>query len=186
MSDEIEGFTSEEPMVPAFIPPPPEPEPVVPGSIQFDERVKNDFEGLLYLGKLQKGFRWGGHSFRIKTLTSEERLRAAVLCKPWTASLEEARAWLIATVALSVVSVDGKSIVPLGMVDEDAVAEAKFKWALEQFPWTIDAIMVEIDDMESRVAEAVQEMGKTSGSMATPTSGNASRLQSSEETFPRN
>lgn len=148
----------------------PAPEPPAPGTIQFNEKVKDDFEGLLYLGLIQKTFKWGGHTFRIKTLNSDERLRAAQLCKPWLGTVEEARAWIIATVALSTIAVDGKAVVPLGM-DDDLTAESKYAWARQQFPWTIDAIMSEVTDLEKRVEEAIVEMGKAPGSSPTPTSG---------------
>ena len=153
-----EGFSYEIPEDPAFVPPVDTSPPSSEQPLEFDPRVRDDLDGLLYLGKIMHGFSWGGHRFRIKTLTTDERLQAALLAKPWIGTVEEARSWLIATAGLAVISVDDKHIAPLGLSDDTEVANAKFAWAKQQFPWTIDAIWAKIEVLEARVQAAIEKL----------------------------
>lgn len=131
---------------------------------EFSAQHRLPLEGLLYLGRLEKRFEWAGHRFHIKTLSSDDRLMVGMLCKPYMGTTEETRAWLIAQVALCVISVDGKTpYTPLGE-DDLMSGEAAFMWARKQYPWTIDAIIAHLLDLEGEAEQVLEAMGKASGS----------------------
>lgn len=81
---------------------------------QFDRRFADDFVGLLYLGRLDKTFRKFGHTFVVRTLTTEQMAEIAQIVKPHAevggiASAEGA-VYQSAVVAASVVTVDGQPL----------------------------------------------------------------------------
>jgi hypothetical protein len=128
----------------------------------FDEKHKQDLEGLLYLGKLSKTFRWAGHKFKIRTLTTQDILEVGRLSKPYIGTSAEMRAWQAAMAGACTVSVDGQVIYPPLNPGETEV-EAHFRWANDQYPWTIDKIFEQLMLLDGVVAEVLEEMGKVSG-----------------------
>lgn len=133
-----------------------ESKPILP---VFNEKHKLPLEGLLYLGRLEREFSWGGHRFQIKTLTSGDRMQLASLTRPYMGTTEEARAWVTAQAALCVIRVDGhKPVTP--MSQDDDVAYEQFQWALRLYPWTIDAIFAHLLDLEAQAKEVADEMEK--------------------------
>ena len=60
---------------------------------EFDPRVRQDFEGLLYLGRLIDSFHWAGHHFVIKTLGVGEILEIGLLHKPYVGTLGDVKAY---------------------------------------------------------------------------------------------
>ena len=130
----------------------------------FNDKHKEDLEGLLYLGRLEHKFTWANHRFHIRTLTSGERLRVGEISKPYQGTSEETRAWIMAQAGLCVISVDSKPPWgPLGPSEDDA--DAAWAWVNRQYPWTVDAIFTHLLNLEARAQELVEEMGKASGSL---------------------
>jgi hypothetical protein len=126
---------------------------------EFNPKHKVLLEGLLYLGRLERKFSWAGHDFKIKTLNSDERLRIGQMIMPWMGTLEEARAWIIAQVGVATITVDDQKVaIPLS--EGESMEEAAFRWARQQYPWTIDAIYAHILDVEAQAQEVIEEMGK--------------------------
>jgi hypothetical protein len=139
---------------------------------EFDPKVRSDYEGLLFLGKLYKDFRWAGHKFRIKTLTLDEALEVGRVTKDYIGTSQEFRAWQTALVGACVVSVDGKYL-PVPLSPDESVVEAHFNWAKSQYPWTVDKIFEQFSELESTVGKVVEQMGKASGvPSSTPTTTN--------------
>src|SRR5690348_6594372 len=69
---------------------------------EFDPKVRQDFEGLLYLGRLTHTFNWLGHRFLIRTLSAGEILEVGLLHKPYIGSLADVKAYQAAVVAAAV------------------------------------------------------------------------------------
>lgn len=133
----------------------PEPEPLP----EFDPRCREDLDGLLYLGKISKSFRWAGHQFVIKTPNVEDLLEAGQLHKPYVGTISDVKAWQALIAAATVVSVDRQPLsVPLS--EDDSALRAKFNTTIKWYPWTLDAIYEEYLLLDARVQEAISAMGK--------------------------
>jgi len=86
----------------------------------FDERYKEDFEGLMFLGALTASFSYIGHKFIIRTLTSFEYLAAARVTKSFEDTIGANRAQATVVAALCIVSVDGKQLpIPIEETDNE-------------------------------------------------------------------
>lgn len=155
-----EGYSTEPEPIEVFqVPPIHIPQDDEESLLTFPEEAKEPLTGLLYLGAGTKIFSWSGHEFKIKVMTEADRLRVALLSKPYIGTSEELRAWYMAQVAMSVMWVDHQSIsVSLNPDDDDS--DLRFKWAVSQYPWTIDAIYSEILNLEEKVQKSLEAMGK--------------------------
>lgn len=134
--------------------------------VTFDERHKEPFNGLMYLGALTKTFTWAGHEFHIRTLTTQEILIVAKLTAEFRGTLAEDRAYVSAVVALAVQSVDGT---PLPFPYKESSighewAEQRFNHVTGNwFAYTIDAVYGEYLALEGKAREVVTAMGNPSG-----------------------
>lgn len=138
------------------------PEPDLPA---FDPRYREDFEGLMYLGKLTDTFDWMGHRFTIRTLVTDEILEVGIVHKPYVGSLADVKAYQAAVVAACVESVDGRPIsIPLTNNDEDTSLRNKFNYVRRNwFPPVLDVIYEKYLLLEVRVSEVLDAMKKASG-----------------------
>jgi hypothetical protein len=137
-------------------------EPPLP---EFDPRMKEAFEGLMYLGRLTQTFRFLGHTFVIKTLTTDETLQVGLLQRPFRDTMGDLRAYTAATAAACVVSVDGQPLpLPLtNLPDEDIMAQ-RFRYVrLHWYPVVLDRVYEEYLLLEAKVAEVIKAMGEALG-----------------------
>lgn len=135
----------------------PEPEP-------FDERYRDDFEGLMFLGALSASFSHVGHRITIRTLTSMELLAAGHVIKEYQDTIGAPRAEALAIVSLCIQKVDGKPLpIPVQENDTDT-----FQWAIDRFnyvathwyPFTVDSIYERYNLLAQRCYEVLSEMAK--------------------------
>lgn len=133
------------------------------GDLVFDERHRKDFEGLMFLGRLEDEFEWMGHTFVVRTVTVDELLQASLLTREYEGTLGADRAYLAAIAAAAIETVDGKPLVtPLGR--NDNVHAQKFKYIRENwYSWTVDAVYMRFRQLELRVQEILDAMGEASG-----------------------
>lgn len=132
----------------------------------FDERWRDDFHGLAFIGSLSKQFSWLGHRFVIRTLMVDELLAVTVLTKEYQDTLGSGLAYRTAMAALAVQQVDGQDLpVPVGPEqDSFAWAFARFNYAKARwFQFTIDAIYNEYLELEEKTRKVVDALGKASG-----------------------
>lgn len=130
---------------------------------QFDERYRDDFNGLTFIGALSKTFTWLGHRFLIRTLTTDEVLQAQILTKEYQDTVGAGLAYRTAVVSLSVQTVDGEPL-PVPVVNDGGEMSyaiqrfnhVKARW----FPYTIDAVFAEFLTLEERTLKVVEAMGK--------------------------
>src|SRR5690606_21537006 len=120
---------------------------------EFDPRFREDFEGLLYLGRLTDSFTWLGHRFTIRTLTTGEVLEVGLLHRPYVNSYADVKAYQAAVVAACVEQVDGQPM-PMPITNEvtDTESLTRFQYVLRAwFPPTLDAIYERYLLLERRV-----------------------------------
>lgn len=132
---------------------------------EFDPRVHEDFDGLMYLGKLTDEFTWLGHKFLIRTLRTGELIEVGMLHKPYAQSEADAKAYQAAVVAACVVTVDGRPP-PLPITNEasDTELRNKFEFVLRSwYPPLLDAIFERWLLLEARVDQVIEAMAKASG-----------------------
>jgi hypothetical protein len=127
--------------------------------LTFDDRWKKDFEGLLYLGKLEKEITSIPlHKFIVRTLTVNEQLEVLLITQPYADGIGYARAYKAAVVAAGLVSIDGKELV---QTDKSSNV-LRQKWDYVTNGWyepVIDILYEEIDQLHARMIEVCQEIG---------------------------
>lgn len=140
-------------------------EPVEDSLPSFDPKHRLDFEGLLYLGHLTDEFIWMGHRFTIRTITTNEYLEIALLHRRFAGTIGDVRAYTTAVVAACLVLADGQDIpLPLERTTRDVSLEYRFRYISEHwYPWIIDAIYERFQQLEGRVEQVMEAMGKASG-----------------------
>lgn len=135
-------------------------------AVAFDERCKEPFVGLMYLGALSSDFSWAGHQFYIRTLTSMETLIVAQIAAKYEGTLGSNRAYTIAVVALATQSVDGQ---PLPFPYKEEVVADEWAWqrfryvAGTWFSFSIDAVYTQYLLLEKKAREVAEAMGNLSG-----------------------
>ncbi len=128
--------------------------------VRFDPRYVEEFEGLLFVGSLRKRFRWMGHEFVIRTLTTNETLEVALIQKPYLGTLGEIKAYQAAVVAACIVTVDGNPP-PIPVTDDGNDLEARFFYVVNHWqPIIIDMIYGQLMMLEQKVNEVLVAMGK--------------------------
>jgi hypothetical protein len=143
----------------------------------FDQRYAEPFKGLVYLGALQQPFEWLGHTFVIRTLTTDEKLAISLLLKPYVGTAGEQLAYSIAVAAMATVSVDGEELpIPIGDTSINALAEARFNYVRSRwYDMTTAKVFEQYLELEDLVAKVVDAMGKRSAPTAsTPGSSGTS------------
>jgi hypothetical protein len=131
----------------------------------FDERHKEPFHGLMYLGALSKTFTWAGHEFHIRTLTTDEILIVALITARYEGTLAQNRAYSAAVVALATQSVDGEPL-PFPYMESTGHewADQRFNYVTGKwYSFTIDAVYSEYLVLEAKAREVMNAMGNLSG-----------------------
>lgn len=132
---------------------------------EFDPRLIEEFEGLLFVGALKARFVWFGHTFVIRTLHQGELLDATLVCKPWIGTQGDWKAYVTAIVAACIVSVDGREL-PIPLVNEvhESLLEERFNYVNSKwFPPTVDVVYDRWLLLEAKVNEIMEAAGKVSG-----------------------
>ncbi len=130
---------------------------------EFDPRWRSEFEGLLFLGALKSTFRLWGHTFVIRTLTTEDMAEIALLVKPYEGTRASVTAYQAAVVAAAILSVDGQPL-PTPIVMGEAPLELRYKYVSSKwYPPIREAIYEKVLEQEITVREVLAEMGKAFG-----------------------
>lgn len=138
----------------------PEPEASIHG---FPLEVQNDVDGLMWLGYLEDSFSFAGHKFTIRTLRGEEELLAGLVVKKYIGSIDQAKAWAWAKVALCLVAVDGDPYFCLQSgPDKLAYAERRFEYVTNRWYWPVGAYILtryaELIERQEKAIEAIQNL----------------------------
>ena len=136
------------------------PEPEQKPLRQFDPRYREALTGMIYLGRLEDRFEWGGHAFHIRTLTAGETIEAGILIKPALGTRQEMKAHQAATVAGGLVSVDNQPLIlPLGT--DEITQQAKYVHLLKNWnALTIDMVYSRIYALEIEAKMVADALGE--------------------------
>lgn len=132
---------------------------------EFDERHREPFEGLLYLGRLQETFRLWGHTFVIRTLTTEELAEIGQIVKPHRGTHAENAVYQAALVAAAVVTVDGEPL-PTGITvdSKDDLSAVKFPYVMRNWmPPVREKVYQRCFSLELISRKVLAAMGEASG-----------------------
>lgn len=132
---------------------------------EFDPKVREDFEGLMFLGALSDEFEWMGHTFLIRTLRVGEVLEVGLLHREYVGTVTDVKAYQAAVVAACVMQVDGRSMpFPITIEDADTALRNRFQYVLDKwFPPVLDVIYEKYLLLEARVERVMAAMGKAHG-----------------------
>lgn len=125
----------------------------------FPDAWKEEFEGLLFLGYLQKEVtQIPFHKFIVRTLTVNEKIEISLLTKPYVETVGFNRAWKAATVAAGLVSVDGKELISASKSKN--ILLQKYEYVINNwYDIVIELLYNEIDMLESKSIIVLQELG---------------------------
>jgi len=131
---------------------------------EFDPRYRDDFDGLLYVGRLEDKFEWLGHTFEIRTLTTDEVIEIGLLTKPYDDTIGGVKAYQAAVVASCVVRVDGRPLpMPITNDPRDTASRNRFDYVKRSwFPPVLDYVYEQYMLLEDRVRAVLAAMGKAS------------------------
>jgi hypothetical protein len=138
---------------------------VEPKPVEFDPRWKEEFEGLLYVGALTSTFNYLGHQFVIRTLTQDELLEVSLAIKVYADTDAAIKAQMMAIVAASVLTVDGKAM-PSPVTLEPGDTPFQNRWRYVRATWyppVIDFVFSQYVRLEYQVREVIDAMGNLSG-----------------------
>lgn len=132
---------------------------------EFDPKYREDFEGLLYLGRLEETFRLWGHTFVVRTLTTEQLAEIGLIVRPHTGSNAENAVYQAAVVAAAVMSVDGQPLPQSIRIDDsDELATVKFPYVLKNWmPSVREEIYNRCMRLELTTRRVLSAMGEASG-----------------------
>ncbi len=151
-----------------------------------DPRWSEDFTGLLHLGYLTCTFEYLGHKVLMRTLKTDEELIVAEIVAPWSSTIGGTKAYATALAALAVVTIDGQPMpTPLGETGGGIQwAQERFNYARRWYPFTIDHFYSRYMELEARVTQILDGLGKgspqegvtpgSSASAGSPTGGDFS------------
>lgn len=132
---------------------------------EFDPKVREEFTGLLYLGKLSDKFFWLGHEFVIRTITTDEILEVGLIAKKYADTLADVKAYQAALVAACVVTVDGRPLPsPLTVDPSDTALLNRFQYVIKNwYPSALNAVYEQYLLLEAKVERVLDAMGEAPG-----------------------
>jgi hypothetical protein len=132
---------------------------------EFDERYRDEFTGVMFIGALKDSFTWLGHTFKIRTLKTDEFVEIGLLVKPYEGTASEIKALQAATVAGCVLSVDGRPL-PQAISSDPSQTDLSLRFEYVMKHWyapTLDVVYERYYILELRVRELLDAMGNRSG-----------------------
>lgn len=131
----------------------------------FDPKWRDPLTGLLFLGALKEEFEWVGHRFTVRTLNNLELADVALVAARYKDTDYSAKAYQCAVVAACITAVDGKPLPTMPLDNQETSdVSAKFDYIMARwFPTTIDVVFTHYYDLEIKVREVLDAMGKASG-----------------------
>jgi hypothetical protein len=156
------------------------------GLEDFPLQVREDVEGLMWLGHLEDMFTFCGHDFVIRTLKGDEELLASLLCKEFVETLGQARAWVWAQICMALVSVDGdENFCPPVSANKRDYAKARFQYCTRNWFWPLAAHIysryTELLERQNEAMSRVEDLFNGSQPTSSPSAGSSSDLGDLEE-----
>lgn len=131
---------------------------------RFDDRHAEEFVGLLYLGRIDKKFRLFGHTFVIRTLTTEQLAEIAQIVKGHDGGSAKNAVYQSAVVAASVQSVDGEPLPGSLTFNDLDDLQVRFNYVMRNWmPPVREALYLECTRLELVARQALTALGEASG-----------------------
>lgn len=130
-------------------------------SEEEDLPVSQDIHSLLNLGQLTQEFDIRGHKIILRTLRVGEELEVSTFIQPFVGTIDEGRALATATIAASIVSLDGGPLVrEIG--PEENMLRKKFDFVRTKMYWPVIKILYEeaYVPLLERQVETIKEFQK--------------------------
>ncbi len=126
---------------------------------EFDQRYREPFVGLLYLGSLSDEVTVLGHKFHIKTPSQNERLESGLVHKKYLNSLSGEIAWAAVTVATYLQKIDGEDLPESIYNSATTSIKDKFDWVVENIRGpVITRLFEECLKLDAKVDRAIEEL----------------------------
>lgn len=126
---------------------------------ELDPRVRQDVEGVLYLGYLTSEVEFCGHSFGLRTLTTTEEILAGEVVQPYRNTIKEPEAFVIAQIGLALTHVDGdEEFCPAIGPNKMQHAKARFQYTGKWHWPTNQYLYTEYTKLLGRQIEAVRAL----------------------------
>jgi len=123
----------------------------------FPEKWKAPFEGLLYLGHLEKEVEIPFHKFVVRTLTSGEKIKISLITSELADTLGYGRSYRAAVVAAGLISVDGQKLI-VSEKDVDTLTQ-RYNYVITSWHDPIIDILFEaINELEGQVLTVLDEL----------------------------
>lgn len=131
----------------------------------FDERHREAFTGLLFLGALKDTFEWAGHRFSIRTLRSQELVDCGVATRKYQGTDGQMKAFQTAIMAACLIDVDGQGVaIPIVLDANQPEFDARFVYMMKNwFPGVADAVYNKYILLEITAREVIEALGGLSG-----------------------
>lgn len=122
----------------------------------FPKEIQQAVNGLAWLGHLEREVSFGGHTFVLRTLKTDDDLIVASLTQDYMETLGQAKAWALANVALSLVSVDGDAnfCIALGP-DRLQNGRDRFDFVANWYWPVIAHLFAQLSELNAEQAEAI-------------------------------
>lgn len=123
----------------------------------FPDKWKAPFEGLLYLGYLEKEVEIPFHKFVVRTLTAGEKISVSLITAELADTLGYGRSYRAAVVAAGLILVDGQKLIAA----EKDVDILRQKYDYVTISWhdpVIDILFEAINELEGKVLEVLNEL----------------------------
>lgn len=158
------------PSEPEEQPAPPVPEPEDPSIIEekipeFDQRYRESFTGLVYVGALTKNVTHFGHHFTLATPTQTERLQMGPVIQPFAQTATGEQAYMTVLVAAYLTQIDGQPLPqPIFNDPKESALADRFRWVSENLRRpVINALFDDCLELDKLVDDVLVAMGKASG-----------------------
>jgi hypothetical protein len=152
----------------------------------FPPEVRDDVEGLMWLGYLEDEFTFCGHHFVIRTLRGDEELLATLVTKEFVETLGQAKAYVWAQIALALSAVDGDSdFCPPVSNNKREYARARFQYCTGKWFWPLATFIygkyTALLERQTEALARVEDLSNGSQLMSTPFAGSSTESGDSEE-----
>lgn len=130
----------------------------------FPEQVQESVDGLVWLGHLETTVEFAGHEFVLRTLKGDEELYIALLAKEFIETFGQLMAMAWATIAVSLVSVDGDEhfCPPIGPNRKEH-ARGRFQYITQNWYWPLcEELYKEYEQLRQRQVEAIKVVSNLS------------------------
>lgn len=135
------------------------PAPLASVDTDFDEKHREDFTGLLYLGKLEEECTVAGHRFLLATPSQDDRLEMGPLHKPWVNTITGEMAWRTIFVAAYLRKIDSEDA-PQPLSPANTGLRTRFDWVQRSI--ASDVVIEKLFEhcllVDARVRELIEEL----------------------------